>query len=282
MSTRSQRVQPPRIPPAACLLAFVVVGAFSSPAAAQSHDGIRDATGHPFRTPAASPLEPMTRLAIARVWRDTASRSVALPDLGERLPFWIHRDSAGSWELAGAVAAGAFSRFDLESANNHFIEIRFRVGFQLRARYRGVAFRAELYHVSSHLGDEYIQITGREPFSTSREGVELLAQAEPLTGLSVYGGPGWLLGSTKGFEIPSLRGGFEWESSESDGMFLFVAGDLFAWSELDWDPAISLETGLRAGRHVRLALSYGWGPSRAEQFFFESERLLSLSFAFRR
>lgn len=262
----------------------------------QDVDYLEDPSGFPFRTPLASPLEPITRLTLAHVWRDTVGRSVVLPDFGDRISFWLHRprsdaaaDSAGApvgdgWELAGAIAAGAFSRFDLESSSQYFVEIHYRVGFQLRGRYRGIAFRTELYHVSSHLGDEYLVVTGRERISTSREGVELLLELAPLPGLFVYGGPGWLIYSSRGFDRPSLRGGLEWEINRAPKRSVapFFAADLSAWGELDWDPMVSLEGGVHIGRHVRLAVTYGWGPSRAEQFLYESERLLGVLFAYRR
>ena len=262
----------------------------------QEIDYLEDPSGFPFRTPLASPLEPLTRLTIANVWRDTVSRSVALPDFGDRISFWIHRpaestteDTEGvqtddEWELAGAIVGGAFSRFELETANKHFIEIHYHVGFQFRGRYRDIAFRTELYHLSSHLGDEYMVVTGREPVSTSREGVELLFEFAPLRGLFVYGGPGWLIGSTRGYDPPSLRGGLEWEFTRTAARDVapFFAADLFAWGELDWDPMVSLEGGVNIGRHVRLAITYGFGPSRAEQLLYESERLLGIVFAYRR
>ncbi|MFQ5689015.1 MAG: DUF1207 domain-containing protein [Gemmatimonadota bacterium] len=255
--------------------------AFAQSAAAEA---LRDPAGYPFRTPSASPLEPLTRIAIVHTSRDTASRTVALPDLGDRLPFWIRRDPGGPWELAGAVVVGVFSRFDLEGSQNEFIEAHYRAAFQLRARYRGLAARASLYHVSSHLGDEFLQRTGRRPISTSREGVELLLQAAPVAGLLVYGGPGYLLRSTRDFERGSARAGFEWTPSSQSVRFLvpYLTGEIFSWDELDWDPIIALETGLGLGPHVRVGFEYGSGPSRAEQFFREHERVVGLLFSFRR
>lgn len=244
---------------------------------------IRDPGGYPFHTPTHSPLEPLIRLGIVHVSRDTASGTVLLPDLGDRLSFWLHRAPAGDFELAGAVAGGVFSRFDLEGSDNEFIEAHYRVGFQLRARYRGLAARAELYHVSSHLGDEFLTRTGREPVSTSREGLELLIQGSPLSGLVVYGGPGVLIRSTEDFDSPSVRAGGMWSPGKENQSFApYASGEIFAWSELDWDPVASLEAGIRFGRRARLGFTYGRGPSRAEQFFRENEELLGVAFSFLR
>lgn len=242
---------------------------------------VRDPSGHPFRTPAGSAVDPVHRAAIARVSRESRSRTVALAELGDRLPFWIRRRPDGRFELAGAVAAGAASRFDLETVQNEFVEVHFRVAFQLRARYRGVAARAELYHVSSHLGDEFLLTSGREPIPTSREGAELLLQAPLAPGLVVYGGPGLVLRSTLPFERATVRVGLDW-SGRGDGARPYASAEAFFWDELAWDPIIALEAGLGLGKRARLGVMLGTGPSRAEQFFRETETIYGLAFSFRR
>lgn len=237
----------------------------------------RDPDGLPFRTPLASPLEPVSRLAVAHVARDTASRGVALPDLAARIPFRLHdpRPGGGAWSLAGEVVAGAFSRFDLESTDNEFLEVHYRAALRLRAGRGPVAARLSLYHVSSHLGDEHQERTGRSPISTSREGLELLVQGTPLPGLAVHAGPGLLFRSSRGLESPSVRAGAEWRRPDGGGAW-YAAAEVHAWSELGWDPRLAVEAGRRLGRRLRLGLAAGRGPSRAEQFFREGERILGV------
>lgn len=246
---------------------------------ARPNRALHDAGGHPFRTPAFSPLEPGTRVSVAAVSRDTASRWLALPDFGDRLPFWIRRAPGERWELAGALAAGAFSRFDLQGSNNEFIHAHYRVGLQLRARVDELAGRLELYHVSSHLGDEFLRRTGRVPVSTSREALELLVQAAPRS-VVVYGGPGWIVRSTRSMGRASLRAGALWEPRWPGGSpDPYLGVEAFAWEELDWRPSITAEAGARLGRRIRVAAQLGFGPSRAEQFSSESERVLGVAFS---
>lgn len=233
---------------------------------------------------------------------------MGLVDLGERVAFWLRRGCAAGPEgperrssepgpgrpgrsgaarpgpsLAASVAGAAFSRFDLEENSNEFIEAHFRVGVRLLARLRGLEARAEIYHVSSHLGDEFLQRTGREPISTSREGIELLAQARPVGALRIYGGPGLVVRSTEELDRASVRAGAEWRNPEVRwGPFRpYVSAELFSWDELDWDPLVSSEAGVSFGDGTyRLALTAGTGPSRAEQFFREEdETLWGLSFS---
>jgi len=248
----------------------------AAPLPAQEH-------AYPFRVPAVSTLESVSRLGPVHTSRDSLKRWVALAELAEQIPFWLHRDADGPVELAGTFAARAASRFDLQGSNNEFIEAHFRVGFQLRARVGHVAARAELYHVSSHLGDEFLVRTGRQPISTSREGIELLVQHEPLPGLLVYGGPGFLLRSTRNFDSPSVRGGLEWDAGRILGPFApFFGAEIFAWSELGWNPTFSSEFGVSFGSgRYRFAGTFGAGRSRAEQFFREDETLAGFVFTVR-
>lgn len=259
----------------------------------------------PFEPPAASPLEPRTRLSPVHVAREGRERWVGLVDLGDRFPFWLVRPGCASTAerppesglrpaardaparrpasdaptLAASVAGGAFSRFDLESSQNDFIEIHYRIGLRLLARLGALEARAELFHVSSHLGDEFLRRTGRDPISTSREGLELLVAGRPLDGLRIYGGPGVVLRSSRGFDPGSLRAGIEWEPATRWGAFRpYLAIESFAWQELGWEPAAAVEAGLGfGGGRYRVALTAGAGPSRAEQFFREQETLLGLT-----
>ncbi|MDP2480628.1 MAG: DUF1207 domain-containing protein [Candidatus Palauibacterales bacterium] len=252
--------------------------------------------GYPFRPPLASAIEPGTRLAPVRIHRGSEHRTVGLANFGDAFAVWLSRgsrDDSGaarpvppsppdrSLRLAIGLAGGAFARFDLQSRNNEFREAHFRVGLQLRAGWRGLAARAELYHVSSHLGDEYMVRTGALPHSTSREGVEILVQGSPLHGLILYGGPGSIVRSKRNFVAASVRAGFDWEPTGVRwGPFAPYAGvEAFSWAELGWDPILSGQAGVRfGGGRFRLGLDGGAGPSRAEQFWRQNETLLGVVF----
>ena len=241
-----------------------------------------DSVAFPFPRPLASPLEPRTRLAPVHVARADRRRWVGLVDLGDAFPFWIARpagDGAPGPRLAASLAGGVFSRFDLEGNGNEFVEAHFRVGARLRAELGGVEARAELYHVSSHLGDEFLLRTGREPISTSREGFELLVGGRPAGSLRLYGGPGLLLRSTEDLDPASLRLGVEWlPDGGGKGTRPYASGELFAWQELGWKPILAAEAGLAFGDgRYRAGLIGGAGPSRAEQFLREDETLWGLS-----
>jgi len=278
--------------PRALFVGTVVAIVAALPARAQPHPApdtlvadrgaiaLHDANGFPFRIPSGSPLEPVHRLAVVGVSRGGETRTTAIAHLGDRLGFWIRRGPG--LELSGALHAGVFSRFDLERPDQEFVEVHYRAGFLFRAHFGPLAARAEIYHVSSHLGDELLVRTGREPISTSREGIEVLVQAAPLDGLVVYGGPGVLLRSTEDLGRLSFRAGADWRQPPAPHPGAYASVEAFAWAESDWDPMIALEAGLALGAHARIGATAGFGPSRAEQFFRESETLAGVAFTFTR
>lgn len=258
------------------LLTAALGAAVPGAAAAQDPDGPA------FHPPLASPLEPAFRLAPVRVDRGDTERWVGLLDFGERFTATVRSpDREDGLRLDLAVSGGAFTRFDLETSSNEFVEAHFRGAVQGLARRGRLAARLELHHVSSHLGDEFLVRTGRQPISTSREGVELLMQADPVSELRVYAGGGVLLRSTEDLEPLSARGGLEWwTGGGGEGPAPYVAADVHAWEEVGWDPAVAAEVGLATGGgRYRLALTAGAGPSRAEQFVREDETFWGVVFS---
>src|SRR5712692_11646747 len=59
-----------------------------------------------------------------------------------------------SWQLA--IAAGAFSQFNMQATTNDLINTDYLVGLPLAYQRGASAARLRLYHQSSHLGDEYM------------------------------------------------------------------------------------------------------------------------------
>lgn len=275
----------PRCPAVAPSILALVCGAIlTASAVAQGRDGtgVTDPNGHPFRMPTVSPLESIYRIGAIHVSRGDRSEWVALGDFGDRWSFWLRNRPEEDFELSGSFHLKAASRFELESLDNLFVEITFRVGGYLRARYGNVALRIEGYHESSHLGDEFLVENPRELISTSREGFDFLFQVSPASGLILFGGPGWIVRSALPFETMSFRAGSEWELSSDRWVRPYLGVDAYMWSELDWQPQVSAEAGVAIGRNARLGAHLGIGPSRAGQFFREEETLVGLMFSYRR
>jgi hypothetical protein len=113
-------------------------------------------------------------------------------------------------ELTLGFEVGVFSRFFMESAQKDLIGVDFRVGAPLSARYRGWAARFTLRHVSSHLGDDFVNRFDPPPGQTTRDGVELLVARRLASGLRVYVGGEWNFHRNTGVERTAARAGIEW------------------------------------------------------------------------
>jgi hypothetical protein len=141
-----------------------------------------------------------------------------------------------------------------------------------------------IHHRSSHLGDEYIESTGRERIDYTRDefqgavsrrfGHHWRAYAEAGYAFSReedIGMEQWRLQSGLEYEVPRTlwRGRAGW----------YVAGNVTSFEEQDWDPDISVEGGLvfPSGKHrYRLGLSYYQGQVPIGEFFREEEKYVSL------
>lgn len=142
----------------------------------------------------------------------------------------------------------------------------------------GLALRFGTFHISAHLGDEWILRTGRERVGYRRE--ELLAGAAWVWGQGrrVYLEGGWAYENLSPLQEPArVQTGFEVEGSAP---WLPAAGgwyaalDLSAWEERDWRLDAGVQVGLVArprGRAWRLGVVYRDGRVPLGEFFAETE-----------
>jgi hypothetical protein len=97
------------------------------------------------------------------------------------------------------LEVGVFSRFFMESIEKEQISSDFRVGVPLGLQYRMWDFRLTLLHVSSHLGDDYVDDNPQPIFQSSREGFELMVGVRPGSCLRLYVGGDLNLGRSEDF-----------------------------------------------------------------------------------
>jgi uncharacterized protein DUF1207 len=115
---------------------------------------------------------------------------------------------AGDWEVA--IAAGVFSQFNMASPTNDLINADYRVGLPLAYRRGAFASRFQLYHQSSHLGDEYLLHTGATRTNLTFESAELLISHDARA-WRVYGGGEYVFGRSPSDLKPGVvRAGLEY------------------------------------------------------------------------
>jgi hypothetical protein len=147
------------------------------------------------------------------------------------------------------------------------------------------SYKTGILHTSAHIGDEWIERTGRRRIGYTRE--EALAavswQFAPSWRTYVEGAWGYELRTGDDLMAP-LRGqvGLEWELPEelwNDLAGWYAATDLSFWEERDWRIDVSLQVGLRmtsADRTWRLGLQYYDGRVPLGEFFQETVSALTL------
>ncbi len=191
-------------------------------------------------------------------------------------------DPGGGLQLAGDIAF--LAQFDRENKTDN-LGWDGLYGFHLAWRARpDLALRVGMAHDSSHLGDEYIENTGRQRIEYTRE--ELLAGIRYALRecLSSYLEYGWAydLRNEDLMEEGRVQLGLELEPAPMlwNRLAPFAALDVSAFEEDDWEENLTVQVGVvrsGAGRRWtwRLGLEYYDGRSPIGEFFQERERHLA-------
>ncbi len=193
----------------------------------------------------------------------------------------IHLLGARDWQLA--IAAGVFSQFNMQSATTDLMNTDYLVGVPLTYRQGAMVARFQLYHQSSHLGDEYIVHTHAQRVTFSFEAAEVLA-SEVVGNWRVYGGGEYIFTHAPDDLKPGIvHGGVDYRQQQPLvhlgrlAVARVVAGlDGRCIEDSGWQVGWSLATGLEFGDPVA-APGSGWrwsvllkayaGPSPYGQFY---------------
>ena len=182
--------------------------------------------------------------------------------------------------------AGFSGEFDLEDSNDS-IGWDGIYGFLVAWRNRPeVGWRVGAHHVSSHIGDEFADETGRERINATRE--ELLAGVSRLLGggWRTYAEAGWAyhVGNYDLLDRWRLQTGLEYESPRTwwrERLGWYAAGDVSSYEEDEWEPNLTLQWGFALERapgldEARLGLELYSGRARMGEFFEERETALGI------
>src|SRR2546430_341599 len=234
-----------RVPAAVRWLAVAVVAA--APAAAQA-PGPRAASGAVFQPLLADPKEP--QFFAAYLWERSPRLAPRLGSVGFGQTIGVV--NTGTWQVA--IAAAVFSQFNLARPTADLMNTDYRVGLPLTYRHAGLTTRVQLYHQSSHLGDEYMVHANAQRVDLTFEAAELLL-SEQLAAWRVYGGGEYLFTHSPADLRPGvLHGGVEYRQP---GVLLHLgqlatgrvvaALDAKSFQDRGWDVGWSAITGLELG-----------------------------------
>lgn len=206
---------------------------------------------------------------LGRVW--AANFGATVPLLGGE----TRRGARWQW----AAQASVFTLWNMDTLSNDHINADYLVGFPAFWRWDKVSAMARVYHISSHLGDEYMLTHPATPrVNLSYEAVDAVLSYQALPSLRLYGGAGYLYRrDPKGTPPGALQAGLEYRHPETfwKRRLRPVAGvDLQKHQKSGWASTdvsaragLSLEHRSFASRHALLLLEYYRGKDPNGQFF---------------
>ena len=188
---------------------------------------------------------------------------------------WTRADAPGAGTEV-QFEAGVFARFDLKE-DTDMDASDWRFGFPVVHRDGDLAWKIHAYHMTSHLGDEYMDRTGAEPVAYHLEELSGGVSWDASAGTRVYGEAGAALYAGTSTESGRVQAGWEWVGRKgTSGLAPFLALDLQARREQDWTPAGTVAMGIARGRALRLALEYFHGRDPQTQFLDDRTHYLSV------
>lgn len=235
-----------------------------------------------FPTMVANPRE--TSFCLAWRSRDTAFKDkVVAVSLGDTFP--IYRWEGWGKEKTGtmqvAIEGGIWATFNYPNNDPDLLNTDYLVGIPFNYCNGSWNFRTRLYHISAHLGDEYIQThQGVKRLNPSFEAVDLYTMYDLNPSTWIYGGIGCVLRSDKTFPLKRLYGdvGIELRAKQNFYhdrnlvMQPFWATNVHMAQTHKFSPEVNTDLGIEwsqipgTGRKLRTFLEYFHGYSQEGQF----------------
>jgi len=174
------------------------------------------------------------------------------------------------------VEAAVFARFDIRERWD-LDAADFRFGFPVVRRVGDLAWRIHAYHLTSHLGDEFIERTGAAVVPYHLEEIAAGLSWDVDDGSRVYGEAAAAVYASRPTGNGRVQAGFEWVGSKGPaGLSPYFAVDLQSRNEQDWSPGKTVAAGVAYGRDVRLALEVFHGRDPQTQFLDDNIFYLSI------
>jgi hypothetical protein len=189
----------------------------------------------------------------------------------------------GRWQIG--ILASVWALFDRGSQSQDLINADYYVGVPIAWRRGSWSALARYYHVSSHLGDEFLlRGTSVKRVNLSYEVVDLKLSYDIDQQFRVYGGVGYLIRTEPHLNHWTYQVGGEFTGEHAYlGYFRPVAAADLQFREYTGNnPDFSLRTGIQIdspfdiGRKLQLLLEYYNGHSQNGQFYTEKIEFLGI------
>jgi Protein of unknown function (DUF1207) len=220
--------------------------------------------------------------------------SVAAVSFGDIFPIFRWKGVwcwCGDMQLDIEGAAWAVFNFDdVPDHDNHetceLVNADYYLGIPVTYAFDAWSFRARIYHISSHLGDEFMVndhyfVCNRK--NPSFEAIDFYTAYQFGSGIRFYFGPGVIIHSDDSFPMKTFYidygAEFRFLGTKLNYHRLygtpFIAIDIENWQVRDWDFDFTIKVGYEfsklqgTGRKMRLYADYHHGFSYEGQFFKE-------------
>lgn len=243
----------------------------------------------------ASSREPM--YSVAYRWNDVLAKHQIAISLGDIFPIfrWFNI-LYGDMQLD--VETCVWGNFDLNPTANisqkyeawsELITTDFILAIPLSYAIDKYSLRIRIYHISSHLGDEFIVAHPHiKRLNPSFEAIDIIHSYLTNYDLRFYGGPGFILNSDPSFPLKwfYFQYGCEWRPISFRSYYhslygsIFFALDIQHWQIHSFRPGINVQGGCEwsklqgVGRKARIFLEYKNGFSEG-QFFLQSTQYVA-------
>ena len=186
-------------------------------------------------------------------------------------------DKDQEWELS--MQAGLFGLMDIGRNPSALINADYFVGVPISYRSGAVTTLLRPYHISTHLGDEFMLTPeGKKTkrINLSYEGIDLILSYN-INAFRIYGGGGYLVHKEPSYIKPlKIQIGAEYYSAYTfmDGRLRPVSGiDVKADQNGSWFPGVSVKTGVQIensaliSNKLQVMLEFYSGRSMHGQFY---------------
>jgi hypothetical protein len=194
---------------------------------------------------------------------------------------------SGNEGIDFGIEGAVISRFDL-SQDWDLDSGDYRWGFPVGYRYGRASGKFHIWHLSSHLGDEYISRTGEKAIRYHKNEMAVGIAYDLLDELRVYGDVGYGIYIGTPNEPWRAEMGAEWVGHMlgPDAPRTFLALDIKWRQETEWDTAVSVQAGLWLSQEqptsaagLRVLVEYYRGKTAQTQFPDEPDHHWAVGFA---
>jgi hypothetical protein len=187
------------------------------------------------------------------------------------------------WDLEGAV----ITRLDMEQSQD-VESMDYRFGTQMTWSEGPWATKFGYFHISSHMGDEYLlRIPGTDRVNYVTESAVVATSNRPIQMVRLYGELAYAFVTSGGAEPLQLQTGIEYNPRPALGKKLapFVAANLNFREVVDYAVSSTIQAGWsfrgpRSDRQYRFGAQYGAGPTSQYEFYFRKEEYIGIGMWF--